>query len=482
VGQEIRSNINIRIVSDRSHEKGMPTTGVHSAHGASNLDEHRSLINSAPIHQNRLTAYLKFRPMSGLLGDFTWTLLGNGVSAACQWGIIIILAKLVTAEAVGQYSLSQAILAPVLMLVAFQLRGVVASDLKNEFANREYFGFRLITLTMGLLLAMMIAVSTQPAVQIVMVGIVGLTQAAELTSDTLYGFHQRRGDLVRPATSMILKGPIGLMALSAGIYWIHSVLVGLAALFVTRAAVLVLYDLKGSLEDHHWLHRAWRDYFHWRRHYHLFKVVLFIGMMAMLSALIGVIPRYFVQGYLGTRELGVFAAISSLISVGLMPVGALGMAAFVRLARGFTEGPSADFVKILSVLLGLSLVIGVGGVTLAYFAGSQILTMLFRREYAAYTDLFRLTMVIGAVTFLTASLGASLTAARIFKPQVTILAIVGVTEVLACWVLVPRMGLTGAAIACLVGALVQLIGTALVLVTRWARRIPAAPLATTVTN
>jgi len=194
----------------------------------------------------------------------------------------------------------------------------------------------------------------------------------------------------------------------------------------------------------------------------------------MLSALIGMIPRYFVQGYLGSRELGVFAAISSLISIGLMPVGALGMAAFVRLARGFTEGPSADFVKILSTLLGLSLAIGIVGVTLAYLAGSQILTLLFRREYAAYTDLLKLTMINGAITFLTASLGASVTAARIFKPQVMILAIVGGTEILACFLLVPRIGLTGAAVACLIGTLVQLIGTAMILCVRWTQRPPAS--------
>ena len=412
--------------------------------------------------------------MKGLLGDFTWTLLGTGVFAACQWGIIIILAKLVTAEAVGQYSLSQAILAPVLMFAAFQLRGVVASDLTNEFTNREYFGFRLVTLAIGLLLAIAIAQSTTHSVgQIMMVGIVGLIQAAELTSDTLYGFHQSRGNLVRPATSMLLKALIGMIALICGICWTHNVLAGLTALLATRAAVLVLYDLKGGLAPLARPHSLWRDYFHWRRHFHLFKVVFFVGLMTMLSALIGMIPRYFVQGYLGSRELGVFAAISSLISVGLLPVGALGTAAFVRLARGFTEGPSADFIKILSVLLTLSLTIGMVGVTLAYLAGSQILTLLFRHEYAEHTDLLKLTMINGAITFLAASLGASVTAARIFKPQVAILAIVGGMEAFSCWALVPRMGLIGAAIACLIGALVQLIGTALLLSTRWTHRMPA---------
>lgn len=431
-------------------------------------------FNRSIFSADRLSAYQQAIWVSGLLGDFTWTLFGNGIFAACQWGTIIVLAKLLTAETVGQYSLSQAILAPILMLTTFQLRGVVASDLKNQFGDCEYFGFRLITLAVGLLLAIAVAFSTnRSALEITLVCIVGLVQGAELTSDTLYGFRQRRGDLVRPATSMIMKGPIGLLALSVSIYWTRNVLIGLAALFATRAAILVLYDLRGAVGNSYPAVSLGGNYFEWRRHVQLLQVVYFIGLMAMFSALIGVIPRYFIEGYLGSGPLGVFAAITSLISVGLMPVGALGVAAFVRLAHAFTNRSSRVFFKILGVLLGLSLVIGIGGVTLAYFAGPQILTILFRREYGAHTDLFKLTMIIGAVTFLSASLGACLTAARIYKPQVTLLAIVGITEALGCWVLVPRMGLIGAAVACLGAALVQFLGNALVLILLWTRRTPA---------
>jgi O-antigen/teichoic acid export membrane protein len=420
--------------------------------------------------------------MPALLSDFSWTLFGNGVFAACQWGIVIILAKLVTAVAMGQYSLSQAILAPTVTLAAFQLRGVIASDLKHQFTTKEYLGFRLITLAAGLVAAMLIALATVRSEMLIeMVGIVGLIQAAELTSDTLYGFRQRRGDLVRPAFSMIMKGPVGLMALSAGIFWTHSVLAGLAGLLATRLILLISYDLRGSIEDPEEAGSR-SDYFRWERHVALFRVVFSIGMMTMLAALIAMMPRYFVEFFNGPRELGVYGAISSLISIGLMPVGALGMAAFVPLARAFSEGLPRDFLKILSALLAMSLAIGAGGVTAAYFWGTDILTLLFRREYAEYTGLFKLTMIIGAITFITASLGASLTAARIFRPQAVLLALVVVMEAIGCWALVPHMGLTGAAFGSLIGSIVQFIGTAALLVRYFPRRTAQAATAASNTN
>ena len=427
-------------------------------------------MNIAPALEDRRFARAQTAASPGLLGDFTWTLIGNGIFSFCQWGIIIVLAKLVTTEAVGQYSLSQAILGPVLMFVAFGLRVAVASDLKDQFTNREYLGFRQFTLAIGVLVAVLLALATARSSTVVaMVAIMGLTQAAELTSDTLYGFHQRKDDLVRPATSIIMKSLIGLMVLTAGIYWGRSVLIGLAGLAGTRVAVLVLYDRRGVMSYPDPMRDAGVAFFHWRRHIQLFRVVFFLGLLALCSSLISAIPRYFVEYYRGARELGMFAAITSLTSIGQMPVAALGIAAFVRLAKAFTDAQPREILKILSVLLSLSFTIGIGGVTAAYFWGPRILTLLFRREYSGQVGLLLLTMIMGAVTFLSASLGVSLSAARIFKRQTTLLAVVGVFEALACWILVPLMGLTGAAIACLAGAVVQLCGTAYILVTHMTR-------------
>ena len=409
--------------------------------------------------------------MPALLGDFTWTLFGNGVFAACQWGIIIALAKLLTAVSVGQYSLGQAILAPTLMFAVFQLRAVIASDLQGQFTTREYFGFRLTTLAGGLLLAILIAfATTRSTLQTEIVAVIGLIQVCEQTSDTLYGFLQRRGNLVRPALSMILKGPVGLLALTLTLYWTRTILAGLIALLITRILLLGFYDMNGALEDSISAINATSSYFAWRRHFQLLKVVFFVGLMTMLIALVGMIPRYFVEYYCGERELGVYGALSSLISIGLLPIGALGLAAFVPLARAFANGLSHEFMKILGLLVSLSFGIGVSGVAVAYFAGHEILSLLFRPEYGEYAYLFVWIMIVGAVLFVTASLGASLTAARIYRPQVALLAIVAITETIACWVLTPRFHLMGAVWSCLGAGTIQLAGAAAILYVRFPRR------------
>ena len=57
-----------------------------------------------------------------LRSNFAWVLAGNLVYAACQWGMIVALAKLGSSYMVGQFSLGLAIATPVLMFTNLHLR------------------------------------------------------------------------------------------------------------------------------------------------------------------------------------------------------------------------------------------------------------------------------------------------------------------------------------------------------------------------
>ena len=57
----------------------------------------------------------------------SWTFGGNLVYAACQWGMLVALAKFGSPELVGRFALALAVTAPVYMLTNLQLRAVEAN-------------------------------------------------------------------------------------------------------------------------------------------------------------------------------------------------------------------------------------------------------------------------------------------------------------------------------------------------------------------
>ena len=90
--------------------------------------------------------------------NFTWVLGGNITYAACQWGMLIVLAKLGSSEMLGIFALGLAICAPVFFFFNLALRDLQATDANQEYSFGHYLGLRLITSVLSLLVIVIIVV------------------------------------------------------------------------------------------------------------------------------------------------------------------------------------------------------------------------------------------------------------------------------------------------------------------------------------
>lgn len=116
--------------------------------------------------------------------NFSWTFVGNFVYAACQWGMLVVLAKLGTPEMVGQFTLGLAVTAPVIMFTNLQLWAVLVTDAKNEYIFGDYLGLRLFMT--GLALAIIIGITLVAGYRwetSLVILLVGLSKAVESISE-----------------------------------------------------------------------------------------------------------------------------------------------------------------------------------------------------------------------------------------------------------------------------------------------------------
>jgi O-antigen/teichoic acid export membrane protein len=413
------------------------------------------------------------RQALSLRANFSWTFAGNVVYAACQWGMLMVLAKLGNPLMVGQYALGLAVTAPVIMLSNLQLRGVLATDARETHQFSTYLALRVWTTAAALVTVVVIAVIAgyQRETALVVVA-VGFAKAVESMSDIAYGFQQHQEQMDRIARSMMLRGAIALGFLGLGVYATGSVLVGCVGVVAGWAAVLFAYDLRpsgASIHDVMTIRRSWRGLCS------LAWIAAPLGLVMMLSSLNVNIPRYFIQHYTGERTLGLFAAVAYTMVAGTTVVGALGQSASPRLAHYYAEGQLAQFQSLMWRLLSIGALLGLSGVMVAVTCGAFILRVLFRPEYAASADVLSWMMATAAISYLASFLGYGLTAARRFKIQAPLLAIVCGSVALTSSFVVPRYGLLGAAWATLAGAAVQLVGSAAAMVHALAQRSEKSP-------
>lgn len=418
--------------------------------------------------------------------NFSWTFAGNLVYAASQWGMLVLLAKLGSPETVGQFSLGLAVTAPVFMLTNLQLRSLQATDAKKEYLFGDYLGLRLIGTTLALFIAISLSYLSGYSGEILWTIVaIAISKAFESISDIFYGLIQNHERMDRISISLMIKGPLSLLALGAGVYLTGSIVGGSVALAVAWALVLVSYDIPNSLlllqtqtaKEIEVLNSREEDslsqgspsakhpegvhlpkwYPRWHRQT-LVKLLLLslpLGVVMMLISLNINIPRYFIEHYLSTHELGIFSALSYLMVAGQMVISSLSQSASPRLAKYYAAGNSLAFRTLLLKLIGIAMVLGGVAVVIALIAGQPILTLLYSPEYAREINVFVWLMVAAGVNYISYFLGAGMTAARYLRVQIPMFLLLTGVSALACFWLIPAYGLLGAAWALLIGAIIQ---------------------------
>jgi O-antigen/teichoic acid export membrane protein len=403
--------------------------------------------------------------------NFSWTFIGNLIYSGCQWGMLVVLAKLGNPEMVGTFTLGLAVTAPVMMFSNLQLRDIQTTDAKNHYLFNDYLGLRLITTGLALPIILWITLATgykgETAIVIILIG---FAKGLESISDVFYGLLQKHEKMDRMAISVMMKGPLSLLMLSIGTYISGSIIWGVLGLVIAWACILLIWDipsyrwlinkftsegeipdsLEGRTAKPRWQLGTIRK---------LIWLSLPLGLVMMLISLNANIPRYFLEHSLGKKELGVFAALAYLIVAGNMVVSALGSAARPRLAKYYAGGNVSAYQKLLFQLVAIACLLGLSGILVAWVAGGQILTIVYQPEYAKYTELLIWLMVTAGIGYVSSFLGEGMTAARYFRTQIPLFIVVTSTSAIASFWFIPKNGLKGAAIALMIAEIVRTIFT-----------------------
>lgn len=393
---------------------------------------------------------------------FAWTLAGNVIYAGCQWGMISVLAKRGTTVAVGQFALALAITAPVFMLANLFLRGIQATDARDEFSFGEYFTLRAVGTAVGLaVIAIILLAYRRDSLSLGVVLFVSAAKSVESFTDVIAGLLQKHERLDQVAISMMLKGVCSVVAFSAAFLLSHNVVYASAAMAVTWLAVFVAYDLRVARRLLH----AGERYLVWNRSrlMELTKLAAPVGIVMGLVSLNANIPRYAVEHYRGSGELGIFAALAYLVVVVNLIVNALGQSAIARLSRSFAEGNLRHFRMVLERMSLIGVGVAALGIVAALLIGRPTLRLIYGPVYAAHLNLLLMLIGISGVTAVASFMGYGMSAARRFRQQLPVTLISVATCAVAAYTLTPLWGLMGAAGAILLAVLAQIAGSFVVL-------------------
>src|SRR5713101_7562940 len=162
-----------------------------------------------------------------LCADFSWMFVGNAIYAGGQFAALMLLAKLVRPELVGQYALGLAVVCPVINLTNLQLRAIMTSGTRQQTHFGHYLSLRLLTTSLALVIIFAITqILGYRGELTAVVLMVGVAYAIESISDVYYARLQLHDRMAEFSKSLIARAMLSVLALAVATYVTRSVLWG----------------------------------------------------------------------------------------------------------------------------------------------------------------------------------------------------------------------------------------------------------------
>ncbi len=407
-----------------------------------------------------------------------WAFTGNAIYAISQWAILVVLARMGSTVIVGQFALALAVTTPVIMLANLQLRWIQATDSTHEFAFADCLALRLVCLAVAMgVLFLITRVAGYDAWTTALVLVMGVAKSIESICDVIYGWYQQHEHMDYIARSLIVRGPLSILAIVIGHALGGGLLGACVGLALMWAAVLLTHDARQAIHfyrtvsgtapddrkdrrsnasappDFRVLLASW----HWDRDtlYRIFWRALPVGLTAGVVALLVNIPRYVVSDTMGDSQLGIFAAMAyALLAVETL-VRAVNQSAMPRLASCLAQSNVTGFYNVLSKLTWMGVGCGVVATLAAWLLGPVFLRYVYGEAFATSPQTLTWMVAGAAISYGLRPAEVALRSMRKFQTLLIIHSLSVPLLLAGCWWAIPKYGLWGAAIAMLVQVLVH---------------------------
>lgn len=389
-----------------------------------------------------------------LRGNATWTLFSNATFALSQWVLLILMAKFLSAEAVGRFALALALSAPVTLLTNMQLRAVLGADAARVVPLAAYLRARLVAVV-GTVATLSLMAAFWPFRTAQVILLVAGMKAVESGIDILHGLFQSIERMDIMARSRLLRAAGSVAGMALGLTLTHSLTVGLSLVLLSWLTVLLAYDRPRFRKWKH-LHNASSE--RPKGKGELLKLIgraFPLGAAAALGSLCASVPRLVLEHYRDEQELGLYAALAYLVVVGALVTDSVSEAALPRLARHYRDDPPR-FQRLLSRLVAFGAAVGIVGVMVSVLFGAEVLRLLYGAEYVR-EDVLIWVMVAAGLGYIASPVNFALVAADRFGAQLFVVAGVVVVVSVASLLLVPAAGSLGASQAAAAAAAFQVL-------------------------
>lgn len=406
------------------------------------------------------------RPMS-LRRNISWSVIGNATYAGLQWLSLIALTKLQPTSDVGAFTLGLSVATPIVTLLNMELRQILSTDHLGRYPLKLFITIRVVTSIVAvMIIALFAAIGGYDIATGLVIVAVGCYKAIDAIADITFGYFQQVERMTIVAKSLILNGVLSFVGFSTVLYVTRNLLAGVVAFTIASVITLVCWNIpkmqveRLHLRSYHSVYpgESWNWPEFRRGGAELIASAWPLGAAVMVANLGTYVPRYLLEWFEGASSLGIFGALSYLVVIGGVVATAIAYSTLPRMASYYQSGNRDAYLRIVRSMVAAGIAIILIGEVLVIFAGESVVSMIYTKEYGGYTPAMMLLVLGGGAGYIATFISFGLIALEDYRTQLITNLIALIVLTVAALVLIPPMGIDGAALTIAVGAIVRILG------------------------
>lgn len=343
--------------------------------------------------------------------NMLWNSFGSLSYLGCQWLMTVLVVRLSSGfDAAGSLSLAMSVYNMFSSVALYRMYTYQVSDVRHENTVGEYFGLRIITCLMALVMIAVYSFMTCPLNSIGAILSFSLYKIASLLIDVLHGLDQQHRRMDYIGKSLAIQGAISLIAFCSFLPLTNDLTSTFLCMTAGIVVIGLLYDRPRAAQF-----EALKVGISRKKTAYLLTSCLPIVVAGIACGAAPSLPRQILASIDGTAALGIYASVAAPAAIVQMGASYI----YNPLLGYFSEAYASKDIRQLTVLLlkasAAIALIGILSAIALLIMGEPLLTLMYGTQIAPYMYLMTPIIICTAVTAYVWFLNDLLVALRHFR-------------------------------------------------------------------
>ena len=342
-------------------------------------------------------------PQKSLKKDYFFNMLGSLTNAVVSVVLLIFVSHIMSDAAAGIFSLAYSTAQMMYTIGVFEMRNVQVTDAKRLFDFESILAFRLITVTVMLIYAVIFVLTSGFGnTKSLLILLLTVYMALQAVSDLFGGALHQNGYLFLSGISVAVLTFTGLSVFTLTLYFTKSLIISVIPMIVFACFWVLFYDIPFASNV---VKIGFK--FDFKMLKTIFLCALPIFLSSFLQQYVFNFQKYAINNYLSdTAQAHYGYLVMPTFFVNLLSIFVF-RPLLVSLSKDFKDKNYSKFLKTVRLLYGWIIIVMGFAATAAYFLGIPVLELLYGADLSGKSNCLLILLAAGtfsAAAYLTAVL------------------------------------------------------------------------------